>query len=125
MTEEFPQQLRQFITESIDSVAELEVLLLLRADPAHTWLAHEVGQALYTSSDITETQLKSLHSRHLIDAAPNGRYSYRAGGESALLIDQLAQLYQDRRVAVITAIYAKPVDTIRSFSDAFRFRKDR
>jgi hypothetical protein len=37
---------------------------------------------------------------------------------------QLAALYQERRVAVITQIYSKPVKKVQTFADAFRFRRE-
>jgi hypothetical protein len=40
------------------------------------------------------------------------------------LIDQLADLYQQRRVAVITQIYSRPVKNVQTFADAFRLRKE-
>jgi hypothetical protein len=36
----------------------------------------------------------------------------------------LAQAYTDRRVSVITLIFSKPVDKLRSFTDAFKLRRD-
>jgi hypothetical protein len=45
--------------------------------------------------------------------------------ELAQAIEELARAYADRRVTVIGLIFAKPLDKIRSFADAFRIRKDR
>jgi hypothetical protein len=39
------------------------------------------------------------------------------------LIDQLAVLYQQRRFSLVQLIYARPIDKLQSFADAFRFRK--
>jgi hypothetical protein len=53
-------------------------------------------------------------------------YVYRPeSAELARLVDKLAEMYRERRVAVITAVYTKPIDKIRSFADAFRLRKEK
>ena len=41
----------------------------------------------------------------------------------AAAIDELARLYNERRVTVITLIFTKPTDPLRSFADAFKFRR--
>ena len=38
---------------------------------------------------------------------------------------RLAKDYAERRVTVITLIFSKPVDKLRTFADAFRLRKDK
>jgi hypothetical protein len=40
-------------------------------------------------------------------------------------VAQLAKDYAERRVSVITLIFSKPVDKLRTFADAFRLRKDK
>jgi hypothetical protein len=37
----------------------------------------------------------------------------------------LAGLYATHRVSIISMIFSKPADRLRSFADAFRFRKDK
>jgi hypothetical protein len=127
MSDEFPADIKQFIADQIDSVAELELLLLLRNDPSKEWTPQEAGKALYASADGISMQMAALHSKRLL-AAGTGEptYVYRpANAELSGQVDRLADLYCHRRVAVITAIYTKPIDKIRSFADAFRLRKDR
>jgi hypothetical protein len=38
-------------------------------------------------------------------------------------VARLAGTYRERRVAVITLIVSKPLESVRAFSDAFRIRK--
>jgi hypothetical protein len=52
------------------------------------------------------------------------RYEPRTD-ELSQTINELAMAYHNRRVTVIGLIFSKPLDKIRSFADAFRFRKDR
>jgi hypothetical protein len=127
MNQEFPADIKQFIADNIDSVAQLELLLLMRDQPAKAWSAQEAGNALYAAADVTGLLMADLHAKKLLAAGPaESTYVYRPErAESALLVDRLADLYRERRVAVISTIYTKPIDKIRSFADAFRLRKEK
>ena len=128
MTDDFPDDVRQFIADHINSAAELELLLLLKGDPGKQWTADEVGKSLYTSGEMCATQLGDLSSRGLLIVTSDGqpRYQYRPSSEELhRLIVRLDDLYQQRRVSVITMIYSKPVDRVRTFADAFRLRKEK
>lgn len=127
MNEDFPADIKQFIADHVDSVAQLELLLLLRADPGRDWTADEAGRDLYSAPDVTALQLADLQARAFVTGGPRPD-SFRFHPQTAeqdQLLARLADLYRDRRVAVITAIYSKPVDKIRSFADAFRLRKEK
>ena len=56
-----PDELRQFILDKIDSVAQLEALLLLRADPSTDWNAAAVAKRLY----VDETEARAVLARSL------------------------------------------------------------
>jgi predicted ArsR family transcriptional regulator len=128
MTEDFPDDVRQFLAEHISSVAQLEVLLLLRGDRQRQWTAEEVGKALYTTPEMVTGQLEELRARGLVTTSGGSevRYVYRpASADLEARADRLEQTYRERRVAVITAIYSQPLDKVRTFADAFRLRKDK
>jgi hypothetical protein len=127
MNEDFPADIKQFIADHIDTVAQLELLLLLRNDPAKVWTPDEAGKALYSAADVTALQMADLQLKRLIAPGPaDNTYVYRPESpELARLVDKLADLYRERRVAVISAVYTKPIDKIRSFADAFRLRKEK
>ena len=127
MAEDFPDDVRQFLAEHISSVAQLEVLLLLRGARERQWTAEDVGKALYTTPEMVAAQLEELRARGLLTAAGDGaaRYQYwPASPELDARTERLEQTYRERRVAVITAIYSQPLDKVRTFADAFRLRKD-
>jgi hypothetical protein len=126
MNHDFPADIKQFIADNIDTVAQLELLLLLRNDPSKGWSPQEAGAALYGAADVIALQLADLQSKRLLARGPKDQtFAYRPETpELAQLVDRLADLYRERRVAVITAVYTKPVDKIRSFADSFRLRKD-
>jgi hypothetical protein len=122
-----PDDIRQFITENISSVAKLEVLLFLRARKDEEWAAAALARELYTTPDMTATQLMELHVKGVLAAIESGERAYRyqpRTPELERVINDLATLYQERRVTVISLIYSEPMDKVRTFADAFRLRKE-
>ncbi len=117
---------RRFIVDHVDSVEQLEILLLLHQHPGRTWDAEAVARELRISAlsagDRLEDQARAgLLAR--VEGSP-GRFRY-APGTPALdeAVSGLATAYAERRVTVINLIFSKPVDKIRTFADAFRLRK--
>jgi hypothetical protein len=127
MSNELSTNIKQFVTDHFDSVAELELLLLLRSDTSRSWTAEEAGKALYASPQAISLLMDSLKAKRLFATEGSQQLLvYRPEtDELARLVDELADVYRERRVAVITAIYSKPSDKIRSFADSFRLRKDK
>jgi DNA-binding MarR family transcriptional regulator len=128
MANSLPEDVKQFLTEHISSVAQLEVLLLLRRDPERMWTAGEVAKALYTTPEIVADQLSDLRKRGLVGSTGDSELKYRYSPETDELAEQVARLdtaYKERSVAVITFIYSQPVEQVRVFADAFRLRKEK
>lgn len=125
-TAEIPVAVRELIQQHIDSVEQLEVLLLLHDQPGRDWSAAEVSEELRTNEQSTATRLADLTARGLVaEGAARGVYRYAPRTHHLdAAVDGLAREYAVRRVSVITLIFAKPLDRIRSFADAFRFRRD-
>lgn len=125
---DLPDEVRRFIAGNISSVAQLELLLLLREDRAREWTAEEVSRALYGAVTGMADQLNNLVSKGwaYVSHEPEARFRYRPSAGDALdeLIARVADAYKERRVAVITLIYSPPVDAARAFAEAFRFRKN-
>jgi hypothetical protein len=116
---------RRLIADSIDSVEQLEILLLLLQRPERTWSAESVARELRVSSLSAGDRLEDL-SRDALLARVKGSDEYRYAPASAELneaVKGLATAYTERRVTVINLIFSKPVDKIRTFADAFRLRK--
>jgi hypothetical protein len=127
MADPFPEDVKRFVVEHIDSVEQLEVLLLLRADPSREWDAAAVSHALCTSPESVAKRLAGLRTRGLLAGGEGdgGRYRYGpATAEHDRLAGALAEAYRERRVAVITLIYSKPADQVQAFADAFKLRKE-
>lgn len=118
-----PTEVRRFITAEIDSVGQLEVLLLLRGAPDKDWTAQEVARALVSQQDSAASWLARMEIRGLLSVT-DGAYRYApATAEMARTIDRLAEAYAHYRVAVIGLIFSKPAEHVTLFSDAFRIRR--
>jgi hypothetical protein len=128
--EAIPSDVRALIAEHIDSVAQLEALLLMQAagPGSGDWDAEALGRELRINRDWAASQLQHLCAHGLLDcdSPPAGtrfRYAPKTP-ELAAAVEGLARAYAERRVSVIGLIFSKPIDKIRSFADAFRLRKD-
>jgi predicted ArsR family transcriptional regulator len=116
----------RLLAEHIDSVEQLEILLLVHGAPERAWSAAEVAEALYTHPDSAGRRLDALGASGLLvrDAADGRCWRYRPRTEKLhAAVGDLAATYAERRVAVITLIASRPMDNVRAFSDAFRLRK--
>lgn len=121
-----PTAVEDFIKRHIDSVEQLEVLLLLHHDPTRAWTAEAVSRELYSNPMSVGRRLAGLQSDGLLlQREGAGGAEYRYDPRSPVLDDtvrEVAATYRERRVAVTNYIFAHPTDYIRVFSDAFRFR---
>ena len=109
----------------IESVAQLEVLLLLRAAPEKDWTAREVAAALVIQPEsVALGWLKDLAGRRLANEV-EGSYRYDPPPDLRSTLDDLAESYSKYRVTLVALIFAKPSDRITGLSQAFSFRRKR
>jgi hypothetical protein len=119
-----PDRVVRLVGEHIHSVEQLEVLLLLRRAPEREWTASDVAVELATVPQSAADRLEDLaHRGFLAKAAERYRYDGSDHGRDAA-VGELEDAYARRRVTVIGLIFAKPSESIRTFADAFRIRKE-
>jgi hypothetical protein len=102
-------------------------LWLFRWPPAPPLGGEELSTRLYIRPEECDAIVSDLQRRGFVRRGENDTQGvqYCAGhAEVDQLIEQLAMVYQQRRVAVITQIYSKPQKKVQTFADAFRFRKE-
>jgi hypothetical protein len=119
-----PDDLREFIQRHIDSIAQLEALLLLRGSPEIGWDAAKVAARVYTSEQETAALLARLSADGFL-TFENGAYRYgcqRDGQQQ--LVDRLAHLYARELIPITNLVHAKP-RRIREFADAFKLTKEK
>ena len=121
--------MKAFIADQIDSVVQLEILLLLHGAAGRTFSAQDVARELRIDPGWAGPQLAELCARGALactDGPPPSLYRYEPrSSEMRETIDLLARMYPTYRVTLTTLIFSKPPSPVRSFSDAFRLRRDR
>ena len=118
-----PAPVRRFIAGHIESVGQLEVLLLLRAAADKHWTPNEVARAVVTQPASAEGWLEQLRADGLLRLS-DGCYRYSPpNADVERAIDDLAESYAKYRVAVIGLIFSKPSEHVRNFPEAFRVRR--
>ena len=115
-------QITQFIRAYIPSVWALELLLLLRADPAKAWSPAELLKELRASTSLVDENLAHFehHGLALKDAA--GWRFAPASQHLEALAAELAALYRERPMFTIGLI-ARP-DPLQALANAFRIKRD-
>lgn len=122
MTEE---AVLSFVRDSLRSAWSVELLLLLYREPRRSWAVEAIVRELRGSTQLVSEGIAILETAGLVAVAPSGEISYRPkSAELAELVASLAELYAQKPFAVLRTIFASPSAKIRSFSDAFRFKKD-
>jgi hypothetical protein len=122
-----PSDIERFLLKHIDSIAQLEGLLLLRSEPQTAWSIEALAKRLYIGEQQTAEIVSELcHSGFLIvKTSKPRRYQYQPKtAELGNLIDRLAEVYARQLVTVTGLIHSKSKNRIQKFADAFRLRKD-
>jgi hypothetical protein len=123
-----PDDVRQFIVDKIDSVAELEGLLLLSRNPETEWSVEALAQRLYADHQQTDNVLTHLYSHGFLSVTEGAQPTYRYQPKSPDLrqtVDRVAEIYSKYLVPVTNLIHSKPQTKVQQFADAFKLRKRR
>lgn len=117
------EEILSFVRDRLPSAWALELLLLLQRDPQVAWTREALVRELRGTSGLVVQNLGFLKPG-LVAEVGDGGYVYRP--ESAELADYangLAELYARKPITVLKAILTTPNTKIRSFADAFVFKK--
>jgi hypothetical protein len=105
---EIPHDLQDFIRQRIDSVVQIEALLLIsQSDSTRTWTIPEVARRLYIS------QAEAADALHRLCTADLLRYSGESYGlhgitsQNLSLIERLLALYKRHLIAITNFIHKK------------------
>jgi hypothetical protein len=116
----------RFLAENIDTVPQLEALLLLWQEPSKSWTADEIAGRVYVTRETGQLILRALQARRLAtsDDLLLFRYS-KDWDESGTLIDELATTYRRHLVRIATLIHNGASSSVRDFARAFDLKRDR
>lgn len=121
------QQVDRFIVDEIDSVPQLEALLLFWKNQPQVWSCESLAKALYVSPEISRDILARLAERHLVVEvqASKGDFALNADSEEKeRLLASLDAIYRRELVRISNMIHTKASRGVRDFADAFRLKKE-
>jgi hypothetical protein len=118
---------KDFVRKNIDSVHQLELLLLLKRYEDRAWTASELARELYTSPTSVEENLRRFVGQRLVsnhsETGKDTRYRYQNTDQDGC-IQELVEAYKHFRVRIIDTIFSKSSDSLRDFSNAFKLKRD-
>jgi hypothetical protein len=121
---ELPREVRAFLHSCIESIEQLEILMLLRGSQEGR-TAREVAAVLRVPTARARHDLEILTARGLLDVRVAEETSYRYGPKTSDLgryCDLLAEYYVTARQTVFGFIASESRLSIKRFADAFKLR---
>jgi predicted ArsR family transcriptional regulator len=118
----------EYILEKIDTVPQLEAIILLWNSRPVGWTADELASRLYIPAEKVAELLQDLIRRQLVQqvSGPSPRYSYLPRSEEQNeWMYQVDVAYRRELVRISTMLHAKTSSSVREFARAFRIKKDR
>jgi hypothetical protein len=118
-----PDEVRALILAYVVTIAQIDMLLLLRADPDRAWTAPALARELRIGEAYAAAELERFEARgFLLREGDSYRYAPKSG-EIAAAVSALASAYVTHPVAIVSLVYSRPAQDLRTFVDAFRLRK--
>lgn len=114
-----PREVREFLLDCIDSVAQLEALLLLR-DSAQEWDIPRLARRLYVGEAEAAQIMSALVACDLASTDGAAFRFHSRDADHKDLIEKVANTYTRCLVPVTQFIHEKGM---RKFADAFKFKK--
>lgn len=122
VSEAIPDDVGEFVQKHIDSIAQLEALLLLRREASALWNDSTVAKRLYITNHDAAEVLRVLVTRGLLIS--NGTsYRYQCSTELDDLVGHVAEVYARQLIPMTHLIHNKSI-RIREFANAFKIRKE-
>jgi hypothetical protein len=123
---EIPTAVLQFVLKRIDTVAELETLLIMSAEETRHWSVDEIAARIYVAKPSAAAVLHTLQTHRLISADEAGTL-FRfcpASEEERQTIAQIAMAYRAHLIPIATLIHRKASGSVQEFARAFSLKKD-
>lgn len=124
----FPEDIKRFMDENIDTIEQLEILRLLGPRSTEEWSATTLSREVQIKPQAITAHLAALQARGLLVSIPRDqetlwKYSPRTP-ELEAGVRRLLQCYQERPVTMIRMVYARTDEVLKTFANAFRIRKE-
>ncbi len=121
---ELSDEVVRFIADYIDSVPQLEALLLLWDTAPRAWSVDELAGRIYVSPQATQDIASTLERRRLVRRDERGAYAFDPDAASAASMAEVAGTYRRRLAQVAGLIHSKASQGVLEFARAFRLKKE-
>jgi hypothetical protein len=125
---QIPAHVLQFIAERIDTVPQLEALLLLWESSQRAWTEEELAARIYVSRQVAAQTLQALQRQNLViaESVEPSRYRYNPQWDpTGQVMPDVAAAYSRHLVPLATFIHSRASSAVREFARAFDLKKDR
>jgi hypothetical protein len=119
-----PADVLEFILRHIDSVAQLEALLLMKRSPGERWTAAGMASRIYTTEAEAARSLARLRADGFLSSTDDHYWYDGKNPDEQETIERLSLTYSRHLIPVTNLIHAR-TRRIRQNADVFKFRKDR
>jgi hypothetical protein len=122
-----PEEIKEFVSRHVDSVAHLEGLILLRNNHKTVWSVEALAKRLYIDERQTTEIVHRLYSDGflIMKSTKPLQYQYQPSSqELSNMVDRVADIYVKYLVPVTNLIHSKPVSRVQEFADAFKLTKE-
>ncbi len=122
-----PDDVRQFLLEHIDSVPQLEALLLAWEQSATSWDVESLARALYIEQSVAKSIINNMvrrgwMKRHVERAE---RFTFDSVWDpEGHFMTKLTATYRRHLVRVATLIHSRASAGVRDFANAFNLKKE-
>jgi hypothetical protein len=126
-------ELQEFIASYIGSVEQLEILLLLHANPEKSWSAAQISKHFRSNLDSVSARLQGLLNNGLATRTGDGQgtvFKYHSPSDAIhQRVQELSVCYVQKRSTIINMIYtgksrAGASVAVQSLADAFRIKQE-
>jgi hypothetical protein len=117
----------EFVQENIDSVPQLEALILLWNSRPVWWTCEELASRLYVPPDRVGGLLRDLVRMQMAAESetepPKFSYYSRSKDQDAMMM-LVDEAYRRDLVRISTMLHEKASPAVRDFARAFRFKRE-
>jgi hypothetical protein len=117
-----PQDAEDFILRNVDSIAEMETLVLLHRERGKSWESTSLAKRLYITVADAQEVLEKLAARRLL-IKTGDTYLYSPSTSEAAPMSLITALYAEQLIAITGLIHSKSRSRVQQFADAFKIKK--
>jgi len=125
---EFSDNLLQFLAAAVPTFPAAELLVFLAGHTERIWSAEEIVSAIKPISitlAAVQEYMALFKANGIVDEKTKDQFRFTPASSSLqAAVDELTHAYNERPVTLIRIIYSVSEDSIRSFADSFRLKKE-